>query len=498
VVWHRTEVDGVPAYWAESDDDERGVFLTFRVGVADEQLAFRGITHVVEHLAMYSVGGPVHASNGQVDAVTTVFGTLGDTDIAGFVTGICRALRALPFERLEVENQILRTEADSRAPALTAPLMLWRYGAATYGLPAYDEFGVGRHTPDQITAWVERWFTRRNAVLVFAGGPPPAGLTIDLPEGERIAPPTPSSALPRTPAYFCQPANVVAMSALVDRSTEAQVYAMLLSTRLQRSLRQEAGLSYSPATSYDPRDGHTAHITAFADGLPENHDKLLPAFLRELELLAERPAAPEEITDVVARIRTSRRRSPALGTAYGNALRELLGAERLTSAEVDARLDSVDPETLRRTAGQALESALVMVPGARPPTGRYREAPQSSVGVVDGQVSRSADAPSNAARLIVGTEGVSMVRGPRYLTVRFRECEAMLAWPDGARKLIGRDGFFLTVEPTLWTHGASLPARLDAGVPAERVVPMPQRRAEDIPTPKTSRYERVRARFKHR
>jgi hypothetical protein len=499
VVWQRTEVDGVPAYWAESEDDERGVFLAFRVGVADEQLAFHGITHLIEHLAMHAVGGPLHASNGQVDAVSTVFGTEGDDeDIAGFVTGICKSLRALPFGRLEIENQILRTEADSRAPALTAPLMLWRYGAATYGLPAYDEFGVGRHTQEQVTAWAEQWFTRRNAVLVFEGGPPPVGLTIDLPEGERVAPPPPSSALPRTPAYFCQPGNMVAMTALVDRTTTAQVYSMLLSDRLVQSLRHEAGLSYSPGTSYDPRDAHSAHVTAFADGLPENHDKLLPAFLRELELLAEFFATPEEITKVITRVRSARRRAPALGKAYGNALRELLGAEPLTDADLDARLNAIDPEALHRTAVEVLGSALVRVPGSRPPARTYREAPRSSVGVVDGQALRSADAPVNAARLIIGAEGVSLVRGPRYVTVRFGECEAMLAWPDGARRLIGRDGFVLMVEPTLWTQGASLPSRLDVGVPADRVVPMPRRRAEEIPTGKTSRYERVRARFKHR
>lgn len=75
----------------------------------------------------------------------------------------------------------------------------------------------------------------------------------------------------------------------------------------------------------------------------------------------------------------------------------------------------------------------------------------------------------------------------------------MLAWPDGARRLIGRDGFHLTVEPTLWARDVSLTARLDAGVPADRVVPMPRRPAEKIPKPgraQTSRYARVRARFK--
>lgn len=118
--WHRTEVDGVPAYWAEGDEDQRRVLLAFRVGIADEQLAWRGITHLVEHLTMHAAGGHVHDSN----------------------------------------------------------------------------------------------------------------LRIDLPEGERIPPPEPSSALPRTPAYFRQPDGIVAMTSLVRRSTAAQVYVGLLGARL--------------------------------------------------------------------------------------------------------------------------------------------------------------------------------------------------------------------------------------------------------------------------
>jgi hypothetical protein len=120
-----------------------------------------------------------------------------------------------------------------------------------------------------------------------------------------------------------------------------------------------------------------------------------PTGRKATTLLAERPVASEKITEVVTRIRTARRRSPALSEAYVT--------WRPTSA----------PSTRRRS-------------GERP-----------------------------WKRLIV------------------------------------------TVEPTLWTHGASLPSRLDAGVPADRVVPMPRRSPEQVPTAKTNRSERVRARFKH-
>jgi zinc protease len=494
VVWDRTVVDGVPTYWAK-DEGDLAAFLVFRAGVADEQLALRGITHLVEHLVMSSVDRPAHTANGQVGSAATIFGTRGDADeVTGFLTGICQAVSSPVLDRLEVENRIIRAEANQQSRSFADPLMVWRYGAATYGLTGYREFGIGRHTPEQITAWTRKFFTRENAVLVLAGGPPPPGLTLDLPAGERVPPPVASSALPRTPAYFVDQNDVVAMNALVRRSMTGQAYTMLLGDRLQRRLRQEAGLSYSPGTSYDPRDGDLAHVTAVADGLPENFASLVPAFVRELELLAEEAASAREIEDVVTRLRTGRREGA--GGAFGNAIRELFGCEPLGDADLDAEIDAVDADGVRRTAAEALDSALLMLPAEGSPGRRFREAPQTSDGIVDGQTLRSADAPIDASRLVIGDEGVSFVHGPRYVTVSFGACEAMLAWPDGARRLIGRDGFVVTVEPTLWAGGSSLPSRLDAGVPADRIVPMPER--SDIPAARTSRYERIRARFRHR
>jgi zinc protease len=496
VVWQRTEIDGIPAYWADGDGDMKA-HLVFRVGTADEQLAASGITHLIEHLALFSLGRQPHTANGQVDATTTVFAVKGDPqEVVEFLTGVCQALRSLPFDRLPTENQVLRAEASSRPAALMESLLLWRYGAATYGVSSYEEFGVGRHTPDQISAWVQRWFTRDNAVLVFAGGPPPESLRLDLPAGERIPPPAPSSALPNTPAYFSEPQqNIVAVNTVVSRSVAAQAYAMLLGRRLQKKLRRELGISYSPAASYDVRDGDVAHVTAFADGLSENHAELVSAFVFHFRLTAEEAASGQEIAEIVNRLRTAKRDSPS-GSAYGNALRELFGREPISDGDFEASLAAVNPEAVREAGAEAFHSALLMAPGRELPGARFHPAPWSSADVVDGQVLRSADAPIDTDRLIIGPAGISRVQSSsRRVTVRFPECEAMLAWPDGGRRLIGRDGFSLMIEPTLWAGGSFLAARLDEAIPADRIVPRPQRSFDRIPKPKTSRYQRVRARL---
>ena len=113
--FERSSVDGVPVFWTEAGE-EMLAGLTFRVGRADESLARGGVTHMIEHLALYPVG--VEAAkhyNGQVDAVTTMFLRRGTAEeIAEFFRAVCANLRELPAERLERERQVLRTEAGGR------------------------------------------------------------------------------------------------------------------------------------------------------------------------------------------------------------------------------------------------------------------------------------------------------------------------------------------------------------------------------------------------
>ena len=59
----------------------------------------------------------------------------------------------------------------------------------------------------------------------------------------------------------------------------------------------------------------------------------------------------------------------------------------------------------------------------------------------------------------------------------------MLAWPDGARQLIGHDGMVVNVEPTLYRSASAAVQELDARVPRELRVDLPARDAGEIPRP---------------
>ncbi|GGV36134.1 hypothetical protein GCM10010182_70360 [Actinomadura cremea] len=480
----RTEIDGVPVFWNEGrpGDDEYRAVLAFRVGRADETLARGGLTHLVEHLALHAVGETDYHYNGAVDAVTTTFVTHGEgPKVAEFLASLCDSLRELPVDRLDAEKQILRTEAASRDTGAHGQMLLWRYGAATHGLPAYEEHGLGGCTAEDVQQWAARWFTRQNAALALIGGPPPEGLALRLPDGERRPIPEATDALPFKPAYFTANVKGVGLSAVVPRSTAARVYTDVLRRRLHRVLRRDGALSYTTDADYSPRDGDTAQILAFADGLAEVRPELAERFLAEFDRIAAEPMDAEELAEVVAACRTqiSAAESRASRAAV-HCVNELLGHRTQSTGELLADLDAIKPQDLQEVAAAVLDQALLMLPREQEPNdARFRPAPTASAVAVDGRVHTRPDEPGLS--LIVGPDGVTSLTGPEMCTVRHDACGAVLAWPDGLRVLVGLDGLTVGVEPNLWADGPAIVAEIDRHAPAGAVVRMPARPDDHVP-----------------
>ncbi|RIV38049.1 hypothetical protein [Micromonospora radicis] len=72
-------------------------------------------------------------------------------------------------------------------------------------------------------------------------------------------------------------------------------------------------------------------------------------------------------------------------------------------------------------------------------------------------------------------------------TVRYADCHLLLAWPDGARQLIGPDAIVLHVEPTLFDVTPAATRLIDAAVPADRQITLPPRDPDEIPRPRAVR-----------
>jgi hypothetical protein len=482
----RADVDGVSALLVPGSGPTRAG-LAFRVGFVDEPLARRGITHLVEHLALYSAGVADFQYNGATGVEFTVFQMHGgEEDVAGFLGGVCSSLRDLPLHRLATEKDLLRAEASGRGGRVAEDLPMWRHGARDYGMPSYPEWGLSAITEDELRAWVARYFTKENAVL-WVTGPGDrvaAGLKLDLPSGERWPLPTPSSALPETPAYFAGPGRMLVWDALVPRGAAAWVFADVLERALRRELRQERGLSYLVRTDYETLGAERAVVTAVADALPGKQGEVVGAFT---EVLARMRAGRIRSADLAAVVKQRIEDLDEAGrrgaTAPGQALNLLVGAPVRDVTDVIEEIRTVTVAGLAGIADAASAAGLLQTPGS--PAKGYAPAPDSSGDgeAVGGTSYASLDDPDES--LVIGPEGVSLVTAGSTASVRFDACSIVLAWPDGARHFVGHDALLVAVEPSLYAGAGEAMPWLDERIPPAVRVDQPARDPGNIPRPRT-------------
>jgi zinc protease len=478
---HVTEVDGVPAVWT----DVPGPFtagLLVRMGYADEVLPRRGHSHMLEHLALFGLGRPGEHANGHVDATTTLLHATGEPeDVASFLSRAARQLVDPPVGRLEEEKGVLRTEHARRGTHPFNELQVWRWGMRTYGLEATEEHGLATMTPDSVREWSRQFVGTANATLWFTG-PPPAGLSLELPDGERIAAPDPRRCvLPQLPAYYRSSARIVGAHGLVARDWAGPALAAIVRNRLVDELRTARAVAYSPQAGYQALDGEVAALLAMSDVVerrePEVTDRLM-TILGELSGPTKGPR-PEELgahRDAVLRgLETNR--GPRIATSAWDLLH---GKAVVSEQELREGLDRLSPEMVSRAAREAASTLLVQVPGDTPVPSGWDRAPESTAAPVTGREHQQRRGP---ATLTVGDEGVTLAAGRPPLTVRFDDLEAVGAWDDGGRVLIAGDGVRLAVEPTLWWGGARAVEAVDAATPHDRVVGLGSRSPDQIPRP---------------
>ena len=180
----RDEVDGIPVWWAPRPGPLEAT-LAFRVGLADEPFALRGITHLTEHMALFPLGRRRYEYNASVDDHDTTFDVRGSREeVAEHLRAVVAGLTNLPRDRFEDELRVLAADGLSRTNGLPTQFNRLRFGARTYGGAAKRELGLRRITPDDVERWAAERFCKENAVL-WMTGEPPADLRLDLPSGRR-------------------------------------------------------------------------------------------------------------------------------------------------------------------------------------------------------------------------------------------------------------------------------------------------------------------------
>lgn len=493
-----TTVDGVHTIWAPCAGPLRAE-LRFRVGSADETYLTSGISHLVEHLALFGIEDPAHHHNGYVDQSVACFHTYGsEDDVIAFLDRVCTQISALPLHRLELERRVLAAERASRARSLPGLALALRYGAAGYGLMEMGRQGERLVRADDVQQWADRYFTRANAVLLLTG-PPPAGLRLPLKvHGHRVPAPTPLSLLPPQPSWVGQDVGGIAVSSIIKRHWSNPLVLHVLQQALVKRLRTDRALTYSPTLSYAPLDADWAHLLAFADADKANYPELstqLAGVMTDLATLR-----PLDVTEARQAWLTLNRRAEvehadeyAMQILRRNAEDRLFRRNFSHGDELEQQPAPALVTEFRQRTQEITQSALYVLPNGA----KYAEVfgqllANSLVAPVAGKEYRHRDAPVVKDTLVLSPEGVTRMVPSGSATVRFSSMVAAMRYPDGALCLVGRDGTHLMVEPQLWSHGSKAVGHIGGWLGTHTMPLMPTRSAEEIPRPQTTWWDRFK------
>ena len=475
----RGEVDGVPAYFVPTGHRTRAG-LVFRVGQADEPLAWRGVTHLVEHLALFSTATFDYAFNGSVDPMLTQFVVEGTSEeCAAFFRRVCDALADLPVSRAIQEREILRTEARGRTRSFTDELLIYRFGAVGYGAVGYEEFGLRWLEWRQIEEWREPRFTAANAAF-WLEGLAPDRLDVRLPAGTRRAPPAATTvAALSLPGWFRRQApDGIAVSFIGARSVSLMAAVRILERRLYARLRSELALAYQIGVGGIRLDGESMHLVVGCDALSERTNEAIEALDAELRRFADEGPTDAEVASDLEQLRRARSHPEAgLMMLQSAAERELSRNEIWDGDQLDAEEAAITAASIAEAWRTVPGSALWALPTkGEPPTDVDMVPPWShdaASGAPFQWAGGAVKPPNKPPRLIVGDTAASLVLSPeKRVTVRYAGCAAALMWDDGSRNYIGEDGFGLNVKPWEWRDGSNAIASIDHALPPGRVVPM--------------------------
>ena len=479
---HAIEVDGVPAVWADVPGPLRAGLL-FRVGEADERLIEHGVTHLAEHAAIRAAGRE-HGLGGTVGLLETHFDLWGGEDrvIAGF-TALCGALSALPRAGLDVERRVLAAEAAAAGGSAELLLLLERCGARGVGVAGLDELGLRSLDDTGVVAWAARWFVRGNAAL-WLSGPPPPGLSVDLPDGGRAAipevQPLPGLGLP---GWAEGPPGAVAVGALADSAEDP--LAMLVATALERrayeTLRTSLGVSYSVVGRATPVASGTRHIMVAADCRDEHATGTCKALLDAWRDVAD-GAAIDEARDEVLRDGRHALAEPEGMRAVleRNASRLLEGRAVTPPAEMLERVSTASVDAVAAIAAAQRDELIAIVPGG---AGRGIDLPQltrPARSPLTGRRFKQRRAPHHVdspRAIVVGDEGVTAEGDDDTATILFRDAVAAIERFGGALDLISADGLVVAIDPADIGEGDIAVRTVRDALPADAIVPLDPRAA---------------------
>jgi len=466
IALHRTLVDGVPVVWTPGPAPLAATLL-FGSGARDESFPTIGVTHMIEHLAMSTLPKVHHPHNASVGLDTTEFVAEGRPEqVVAFLDGVCRALSDLPLGRMDSERGVLEAENAMATHPTAATLLTQRFGVQGLGLAQWVGPGDQGVTAEAVAAHAARFFTRANAVLVLTG-PPPDGLRLPLPAGERPAHPQ-NPAVERGGPVWCPdaaPSPGLGLSALAAETVSAMAVA-ILHERLVDVARHQHGISYQVESDLVQVDPERVEWVVHLDARAGQEQRAAEVLWEQAVDLAAKGPSPEELEHERAAVREMWEDPRAVVVDLDRAARaELFGYEARSRAQVGTARDAVTAADVRQVMRAALGTAVVVVPdevdlslttpdGAVVAEGgcpRSRTIPAGKV-YRPPLLARGMSREARAARLIQLEDGFAAVDGDGDVhTVLFDDVVGVEV-SDVGRVLFSRHGCVVPITHGLWAR----------------------------------------------
>lgn len=492
---HRTDVDGVPVYWADTPG-RLEAHLYFRVGVRDESFATTGITHLIEHLAYSRLPAIKHEHNGQVELGLTTFSATGRPEaVAATLEDLCGSLGAIAAgdvapELLATELRVLEAEGSLAVPPHLAEALGTRYGLRGLGLAAAEPVFAERLTRGEVAEFAASFFTRGNAALVLSG-PPPEGLRLPLPEGTRDGWETTPTAPQALPAEYVSGGDglVLSFSLPGDGSPLVGAVAVLgtvLGDRVRATLRRGRGLVYDLDFGCVAVTPERALAVVTCELKPANAVVVAREILSTLRDLRDRGVTADELADVLAAFEEAGDDPQLpLWEARDEALRRIGVAFQPPHDRLLAAIGSVTARDMELVLADLEWSLLVGLPEESLPEGDdadgvlYPRPAHRPADVGPGTEYRRGIAGAVAmgvprdARLSIGEGGLRMAGGGTVHAFGWEDI-AGVAWEAPAKEgaarractVIGRDGFVVSLVSGWFRGGDRALAAIADRVPA--------------------------------
>ncbi|MHC4340728.1 MAG: peptidase M16 family protein [Planctomycetota bacterium] len=476
---HEEDRGGLPLFWVDGPPPLTAA-LSFRVGFCDESLLNRGITHLVEHLALHPLRDREHTFNGMVSGTSMTFWASGtEQEVVGFFEELAKQLRSLPVDRLATEAGVLSAEADARAGHTHDQILSILFGPNGPGVAAYPERGFDLVGPAEVQSWADRHCCLCNAVLMVTG-PPPAGLRVDLLAGEYRPYTVPGEELgyrpPRLELVSMQDGGIC-LGALTDRTTSACMAWEVLGQRLTDRLRHELGLVYEVSSVYLPLDRDTAYMFAGVAATEGRRQEIASGFMTVVHL--QRAGNPTE--EEVARLQRTTfnpesvdRATVAQGELQRIGMARLLRWSEDSWSQLMQERAEATPESIGDAFRAATDHGAVVAPGPGE-LGIPSRKKRSSEPVEGKRFRPRRNAPGVFDRLIVGPIGISALAEGRWVTMHWEDLALAERSNDSEWTLMNRQGSWMTLDTKTWWWRGKLARLLEEAIPARVRLPQARR-----------------------